>query len=926
MVYTTSDGTDNMTTGDGFWVIDTMPDVMKIVGTDGFGSDVISAGDIDGDGNGDFMVAATGTSGTNDDAYLFLSSYLGGNEIDISSAPSDINPYIKFENINPEGGNNASLIYMGDVDGGGTSDIAILQALPSSQQALHLYFGEDLMASITDANGNLLTSSANYVKNLNDPANAQHVVFTSGTNQAILSAGYVGDFNGDGKDDFAILYDTDTTDGLDIANLTVVYGSDALTGSYSTDSALFNNPADSFTMTYDYSASTTLQFDITTAGDTNGDGFEDFLIGIADADNDGAAAVDGSVALIYGRDAGDPGTVTNDDGFGGAITNHWTFNEQTGTTLTDSVSAANGTMMNGLDATSNSALTAEGLYLNFDGTNDSIQVTGAGIPVGASSYTLAVRFKAANTGGTPQYLISQTGAAGQYALMITAAGVLQLSYNGTVLASTTAVNDGQFHDIAVVYDGANAELYIDGMLETNGSFSSFNTPSSNLFFGSDTAGSQTLNGAIDDIRFYNVSLTENEVKELSQPMDDDSSSLAIAASGDFLHLVGGSANESFYDNGFSDTGFKGGAGQDFFFLSNMNFDYIDGGAGQFDTINTVNFADGSLLDFRSFGGEDIVRIEEFEVQGNDLKLLFSDSLITSMMQSADGGTLAFMDMSPASGNIILIENLDPHNNFGTMSVSESMFADITDADSYVSGLFSYGGLELSITTSFFDDGFGNSNIIIGQNFVFDGDSNDGAGPDSAPNQTLRSTLDGQALIGSSTDDVFNETFNTKQDISMFGFDGNDTFILGNGNFNVIDGGAGTADILDASVGLDLRSFGPEEIKNIEEIEMNMGSGNLTLSLQNLFDLSQSSDDGEITIDGASLSGALLQIDTVAGTGAGVTAATFATELSSAGYTVVHNSGVGDAAVDTTVDEFIINSTYTIRIDTDLFTGGFVETI
>ncbi|MFA5724292.1 MAG: LamG-like jellyroll fold domain-containing protein, partial [Candidatus Pacearchaeota archaeon] len=93
-------------------------------------------------------------------------------------------------------------------------------------------------------------------------------------------------------------------------------------------------------------------------------------------------------------------------------------------------------------------------------------------------------------------------------------------YNGTmkVINSTIPINEGNWHHVAGVFNGTDALIYIDGVL--NGSISAsgtYNFASPQLVIGGNVSGSLRtgpFNGSIDNVMIHNRSLSDSEVLDL----------------------------------------------------------------------------------------------------------------------------------------------------------------------------------------------------------------------------------------------------------------------------------------------------------------------------------------------------------------------------------------------------------------------------
>jgi hypothetical protein len=90
--------------------------------------------------------------------------------------------------------------------------------------------------------------------------------------------------------------------------------------------------------------------------------------------------------------------------------------------------------------------------------------------------------------------------------------------SGNYLYSTTPVDDGQWHHIAAVYDGATFSIYVDG--EPDGSEASTGQIASStysVYIGENSqATGRHWNGLIDDLMIFNSVLTQEEIRRIMQ--------------------------------------------------------------------------------------------------------------------------------------------------------------------------------------------------------------------------------------------------------------------------------------------------------------------------------------------------------------------------------------------------------------------------
>lgn len=106
----------------------------------------------------------------------------------------------------------------------------------------------------------------------------------------------------------------------------------------------------------------------------------------------------------------------------------------------------------------------------------------------------------------------------KWSFRINGNGTLRAEVNGGFIYGTTVLNDGQWHHVACVLSGndiANAQLYVDGVLETVGASQSHtvNTNAStnlNIGYGRNNT---YFNGNIDEVRIWNAALSGTTLQD-----------------------------------------------------------------------------------------------------------------------------------------------------------------------------------------------------------------------------------------------------------------------------------------------------------------------------------------------------------------------------------------------------------------------------
>ncbi len=256
---------------------------IDLAGPDGatayFGNPLSSAGDVNGDGYADFVIGAGGASSDVGAAHVYL-----GEATPDATHWNGVTPSKRIDPINPapstEGGFGFAVGSAGDVNGDGFADVVI--GAPSLGGGVaHVYFGEATPAA-ADWNGAApflrvdLTKPDSAVNSLGTAATGVGDVDGDGYADFVLGAGYVG-----GNSCAAHLYlGKPTIDSTDWNGTTAAKRVDLTDPDDAT--ANFANVA-------------------AAAGDVNGDGYSDFLVGAADE-----ASYAGAAHLYLGEPSPSP--------------------------------------------------------------------------------------------------------------------------------------------------------------------------------------------------------------------------------------------------------------------------------------------------------------------------------------------------------------------------------------------------------------------------------------------------------------------------------------------------------------------------------------------------------------------------------------------------------------------------------------------
>ncbi|MBK9646705.1 MAG: FG-GAP repeat protein [Deltaproteobacteria bacterium] len=249
--------------------------VLKGANNDALGYDLRGVGDLNGDGYGDMVAGAQGSGLPANSVFVYMGSAAG-----LSSAPTT-----RLYNSN---GSSSSTGYMGnaidagDVNGDGLNDLAVCALDVGSSGELYIFHGATTLSATPDS-----TFST-----------------PSSTSLKMCAGVAVADFNGDGFEDVA------STESGTLAAVVVRLGS--ASGVQSTAHVTLT----SYAATNDYFGQGL------TAADVNGDGYEDLIIGA-----NRHSSSNGRVEVYHGSATGISTTPsltligTTSDSFGGTMSN-----------------------------------------------------------------------------------------------------------------------------------------------------------------------------------------------------------------------------------------------------------------------------------------------------------------------------------------------------------------------------------------------------------------------------------------------------------------------------------------------------------------------------------------------------------------------------------------------------------------------------
>jgi Ca2+-binding RTX toxin-like protein len=264
--------------------------ISGVAASDQAGVSVASAGDVNGDGYGDLIVGAKGSSSGASYVVFGKASGFGAN-IDLSAL--DGTNGFKLSGVTSGDTTGKSVASAGDVNGDGYDDVIIgaSQADPhgANSGAAYVVFGH---ASTGGAGG----FSANLNLSTLDGTNGFKLSGVAADDRAGFSVASAGDFDNDGYDDLIIgANQADPNGNLSGASY-LVFGK---SGGFSANLDLSSlNGSNGFKLN-GVEPGDQSGISVASAGDVNGDGYDDLIIGAKYADYNGNNS--GAAYILYGH-------------------------------------------------------------------------------------------------------------------------------------------------------------------------------------------------------------------------------------------------------------------------------------------------------------------------------------------------------------------------------------------------------------------------------------------------------------------------------------------------------------------------------------------------------------------------------------------------------------------------------------------------
>jgi hypothetical protein len=151
--------------------------------------------------------------------------------------------------------------------------------------------------------------------------------------------------------------------------------------------------------------------------------------------------------------------------------------------------------------------------LSFDGVDDYTPIGTSGFPFGSSAGTLSCWVRTNTIAAGFRWIVSYGTATVNQSRFLGINGTTYYfgGYGDDITASGVPVNT--WINMVGVYNGANASMYINGVLVSGPTAKSWNTVANNAQVGRQTNGSEYWNGNISQVSIYNRALTTSEIQQ-----------------------------------------------------------------------------------------------------------------------------------------------------------------------------------------------------------------------------------------------------------------------------------------------------------------------------------------------------------------------------------------------------------------------------
>jgi hypothetical protein len=187
-----------------------------------------------------------------------------------------------------------------------------------------------------------------------------------------------------------------------------------------------------------------------------------------------------------------------------------------------------------------------GASASFDGTGDFLIVSDVSdMAWGSNNFTIELYFRLNNTTGNKVLLDNRpSGVTGNYQMIWVEGSTLRYSAGGNNARISTTVSANTWYHVAVSRSGTDTKMFLDGT-QVGSTFTdtiSYLSPTTLRLGISQNAGTNPLNGYIDEVRISNTARYTANFTAPTEPFANDANTLLL------LHMDGTNASTVFTDD------------------------------------------------------------------------------------------------------------------------------------------------------------------------------------------------------------------------------------------------------------------------------------------------------------------------------------------------------------------------------------------